>query len=173
MTKHQTHELLFEIHWKWWSCLAIQEFFLLQLIQDVKTALPSPSTVNCASKIPFQLDGGLTSGNPETQTEFMKHLPLKSRRLVWWNCRSGCAKSIRRCEKKVEPQEEVELAWVAEERGLPKEIMMNHKHLVISRKWLVLEAVIADARAQRVSEYWLMGDIFLPVLRCKWLVKFC
>jgi len=43
--------------------------------------------------------------------------------------------------------------------------MMNHKIAILSDihgNVTALEAVIADAKAQGVSEYWLMGDIFLP-----------
>ena len=42
---------------------------------------------------------------------------------------------------------------------------MNHKIAILSDihgNATALEAVIADAKAQGVSEYWLMGDIFLP-----------
>jgi len=42
---------------------------------------------------------------------------------------------------------------------------MNHKIAILSDihgNVTALEAVIADAKAQGVSEYWLMGDIFLP-----------
>lgn len=42
---------------------------------------------------------------------------------------------------------------------------MNHKIAILSDihgNATALEAVIADAKAQGVSEYWLLGDIFLP-----------
>ncbi|MFR7020442.1 metallophosphoesterase family protein, partial [Streptococcus pneumoniae] len=42
---------------------------------------------------------------------------------------------------------------------------MNHKIAILSDihgNVTALEAVIADAKNQGVSEYWLLGDIFLP-----------
>ncbi len=42
---------------------------------------------------------------------------------------------------------------------------MNHKIAILSDihgNTTALEAVIADAKNQGVSEYWLLGDIFLP-----------
>ena len=42
---------------------------------------------------------------------------------------------------------------------------MNHKIAILSDihgNATALEAVIADAKNQGVSEYWLLGDIFLP-----------
>ena len=42
---------------------------------------------------------------------------------------------------------------------------MNHKsqfYQIIHGNATALEAVIADAKNQGVSEYWLLGDIFLP-----------
>ena len=42
---------------------------------------------------------------------------------------------------------------------------MNHKIAILSDihgNTTALKAVIADAKNQGVSEYWLMGDIFLP-----------
>ena len=42
---------------------------------------------------------------------------------------------------------------------------MNHKIAILSDihgNITALEEVIADAKNQGVSEYWLLGDIFLP-----------
>ena len=42
---------------------------------------------------------------------------------------------------------------------------MNHKIAILSDihgNATALEAVIADSKNQGVSEYWLLGDIFLP-----------
>ena len=42
---------------------------------------------------------------------------------------------------------------------------MNHKIAILSDihgNTTALEAVIADAKTQGASEYWLLGDIFLP-----------
>ena len=42
---------------------------------------------------------------------------------------------------------------------------MNHKIAILSDihgNTTALEAVIADAKNQGISEYWLLGDIFLP-----------